>query len=1261
MQKIQDIHHFVGARMNTDSSDITLKENEYRLIKNSLVSAPGYIGKLKKMKGFKNLLTLPINSDFAISTGYYTVVGSCEDLKNSAIVYFACLHFSPTSAPVPPGTTHGIFRLFTENNKLEWILQDNLLNFQPNHPVSAHTIDDLLYFTDGYEGTPFVDYNPPRKINMVKACALTNPYNNLKTYYKGMVTGNNGHSYRCTKLTSAGGFPADWELANPNVYSTITLQVLDRIKYPPTHDLIVRYYSDTSVNTNNVRGKQFQFRYQYVYDDNEKSVWSTISELPLSLGDELGNGNFVEGNQINNCINITFATGSTEVKKINIAVREGNNGLWKQIIDKDKYDNNGSVLIGSNVFSAFNFYNDMAGFPLDQDDVNRLYDFVPQISATEELIERNRIIDGDYIEGFDNIKPDVNLNYTFTHINLNLNSQNSSTQATWIWDYHRYNYQYASVPIPSGLPVNTMISLLVYRYEVFPWTNTYPPAHWPPPPSQVNTSIFSVSMIVHQGDTVTSIQNELGELVKNYIVPNTWFSYQADPYTPANLLLRYDNQHYISGSGTVDGFYFLDDVYIKINTPIHKLPQVKSGSTQFYGLQYYDRAFRSCGVIKNTNTQLNIPYCVLAGILRYNNPRFAGMAIDQCVVDWAIKHQPPMEAEYYSWVYGGSNIDWFLDFGVAANLIKQGSGNTLIDFNVNILNAKIAFPQSKIENYQWQEGDRIRFLAKQSSANAAVFDYFTSIIDKQILAIQFYPADDAAYERDDASAGKKEFIFDADGNKKRDISSARLVVEEFNKSQFGIPDDTSIIVCEVYRPKKTAGADDKIIYKEIGAMRPVLNPHTANRSHSGQSQNQNFALNIPATGIFETGDCYIKNRLGANAAAAYPVEALEFSDYYTNNSNISIGRPALVIENAKRNFYTSKLLYSGAFVQDTNINQLSTVLSSNSIILAEKYGKIVGMREIGYTLKVLQVKKHTSIPIGRVVFTQAGGGSDVVGTSKNVLGEPQPSDGNFGTTHNSGINVHESRVYFPDLYAGLILIDSNNGIHPISFEYKVDNLIKSKFKKFLEDGIDNISIYSAYDELYSLAYFSFIDSITPSESFTIAFKEGTEDVQGFVVFDFIPDFYGTTKNVVTSWKNGLWLHNDPTAPLMNFYGVQYDQMFTFIVNKQGGVIKDHKAMVITATEEYYAPNVGDLKIKANGTYREKQTKIPKGKFSKKEGKYYTDIPRNMLTKSNVPSMIDFVNGDVMRGEVMEVSLMNDTVNDSEVTAIETNSIFSVGT
>jgi len=209
-------------------------------------------------------------------------------------------------------------------------------------------------------------------------------------------------------------------------------------------------------------------------------------------------------------------------------------------------------------------------------------------------------------------------------------------------------------------------------------------------------------------------------------------------------------------------------------------------------------------------------------------------------------------------------------------------------------------------------------------------------------------------------------------------------------------------------------------------------------------------------------------------------------------------------------------------------------------------------------------------------------------------------------------------------------MDSDNGIHPISLEYGIDSFFKSRCEAFRTDGLDNVQVYSAYDEYYRMVYFTFIDSIQPALSFTISFIEGTEDTRGFIsLYQFLPDFYGQAKSILSSWNNNLlWLHNSDLVPRMNFYGVQFYQKITMVFNPQPVDTKDFKVIQINAEEEFYSPNVGDINVPADGTYRKRVTKLPKGKLSKREGKYYSELPRDMTTHQLLPSNSDFLNGQV---------------------------------
>ena len=200
-----------------------------------------------------------------------------------------------------------------------------------------------------------------------------------------------------------------WEVANVGVYASITEQILDRIKYRPKELASVSYTTDQSVKENRLRNNLFKFSYRYVYDDGEKSAWSPISAPPMPLISERFDGSYIRDETIGNVINVWMDTSVREVVILELAVQVGKDGVWKLINRKYKYNENGDRLLEDNIFSVYQFRNTEAGESLDQEDFFRLYDAVPQISQNQKLIEKNRIVDGNYIEGYDNIDIDVTL------------------------------------------------------------------------------------------------------------------------------------------------------------------------------------------------------------------------------------------------------------------------------------------------------------------------------------------------------------------------------------------------------------------------------------------------------------------------------------------------------------------------------------------------------------------------------------------------------------------------------------------------------------------------------------------------------------------------------------------------------------------------------------------------------------------------------------------------------------------------------------
>ena len=339
---------FFYGGMNTDDEDRLITNGDYRsatFSRNYGVNAPSE-GALQSMTG--NLL----QNNTKLPGGVNILIGACEDVEYKALILFV---FNDLGQ-------HTIWRYTVEDAQYELILQNSILNFKKTNQIyHANVVNNLLYWTDNYFNSYTANnFNPPRKINIQKAILYTQ---------------------------SAG--------TNPDGYSEITFNNLDWIKHPPLFSPIFAYNSDPTENSNNLKNKLFQFRYQYVYDDNEESAWSPISEMTLPTASEYIGQTVNINPYIDNNIRLDISTGSSIVRLIRVAYRIGNTGEFFLYKEYDK-----TQLSWSNYTTeTIDFKNETSGPAISNSERN--YDLIPQIAKTIEYLPSNEFAIGNYIEGYD--------------------------------------------------------------------------------------------------------------------------------------------------------------------------------------------------------------------------------------------------------------------------------------------------------------------------------------------------------------------------------------------------------------------------------------------------------------------------------------------------------------------------------------------------------------------------------------------------------------------------------------------------------------------------------------------------------------------------------------------------------------------------------------------------------------------------------------------------------------------------------------------
>lgn len=211
--------------------------------------------------------------------------------------------------------------------------------------------------------------------------------------------------------------------ANPdNAYSPLIsfgsyhdkVKYLDAVKHQPELRPQTELTIDSSSSKNNILDNLFQFKYRYTHYDNENTSYSGISDIhpdkvfsknvPIKADDY---------SNIKNVIDVEYFDTISDVKKIEIVARTGNDGEFVLV---DTVQNNFTSylkkiknnFISDPVFhfdvpkSIIKFKNNGVYPFVDRADSNKLFDSVPKLAKAQTMLSNNRIAYGNVVEGFDN-------------------------------------------------------------------------------------------------------------------------------------------------------------------------------------------------------------------------------------------------------------------------------------------------------------------------------------------------------------------------------------------------------------------------------------------------------------------------------------------------------------------------------------------------------------------------------------------------------------------------------------------------------------------------------------------------------------------------------------------------------------------------------------------------------------------------------------------------------------------------------------------
>jgi len=541
-----------------------------------------------------------------------------------------------------------------------------------------------------------------------------------------------------------------------------------------------------------------------------------------------------------------------------------------------------------------------------------------------------------------------------------------------------------------------------------------------------------------------------------------------------------------------------------------KKPGFKTGAWHPLCLFYYDKAMRRCDAQTSKENVDGAGYTINGTsvyVPSLNEYSPAPTTDYKWNVNWEINHLPPSYAKWWRWGYAGNGLcEYFVQYIVSS--IEDETSWTKLDIApLQTLKTTTEagwnqFPQSIIDPYTWQHGDRVRIITEDIDGTD-MGDVIDGVYDYEIV------------KYDETTTPGEYWIY----------------VQDFPYVAIGAGIDTLI---EIYRPLKT---DTSQVFYEFGELMPIIEDSAGTLVHGvggTGTQNQDNVTGDPATGTFTAGDVYHMLRTPSRPISTingYFHESMWYSDFYASD-DYDKGRIGFETTFGERSL--NIIRYSNQYLQNTGINGLSTFEGDHYKELTDIYGDITSTVEVGTTLKVYMEKKSASILIGRQEYQDTEGNMTVV-TSNVVLGFIRYPDNNFGTQWIESVSKNNRYVYGFDVFNAIMWRDSANGIFPISGryedasggrgDYKMQSWFKDKADAIMLSGIDNVSVMTVWDERYKNLYVIFKDNADNTNNEIIVYHEPSNRWICFADLEQTPASYNVMLEldyeIVKGFENGI--------------------------------------------------------------------------------------------------------------------------------------------
>ena len=678
---------------------------------------------------------------------------------------------------------------------------------------------------------------------------------------------------------------------------------------------------------NNLINKLFQFRVRYVYDDYEKSVFGVASEVPLPNYDTSITTS--PDPTKNSRIALYLPTGDIDVIKIEICVRVTSNGVTSDWLLLDSLDK--AILnIPSNNVYRYIFYNNSTLIPLTIEEQTQLFDYVPQFADSQTILNGNVLCYGGITEGYDIVPSNQSINsviqnypnQTNTYATLNgllffahINGIDSGSIGTQITFYIDGTGQNDTNGIPTSLDTPFVLNNTVYASV------------------KMIIGATDLSITIPINSTISTTLNSLSSQL-------TSKGFTINATTANSITASYSSNITLYQSGTYVNLAAMDG-----NLPIFSYA---NRSSQYFGIQYFDEAGRTNGVVTNDSMKVRFPLTSYNNIFN-QNPLF---------VQLNINHRPPNWAKYYS-IVRSTNLTyskllfWVSKSTTSDNSVLVGTQYAYIGIdNIGTYNTNIQATQGVV-SYDYAQGDRVTIYGR-IDAIGNNYDYAPTIFDYEVLGLTTNPI---------INGIQKTGVFLKINYPTNDVGTLLNFNDDPNFQNY------KIILYNVSQQTNQTQTP----FFEIGKTFGIGNAGTNNAYHIGLDQTQSQDLTTPAIITMPMGDYFFRKRnvpignnyylgLGseyfgnryATANVNTPTNSNIVNSSYIIGVQTSVG--ASLLANQEPTYS------NGAFFQNTSPNDITIELKFTVPITVDN--------TTSFDCYIKQVKSDNSVTINKIATTQ---------------------------------------------------------------------------------------------------------------------------------------------------------------------------------------------------------------------------------------------------------------------------------------------------